>query len=83
MPSDPPWSELQRAIIRENGNLCRLVMDLTDRAFQAVTDTWPPGMKLTWPTPPQPPAPPAVKDPITHIREHGRWTHRNAMANEN
>ncbi len=59
MPSDPLWSELQRAIICENGNLCRLVMDQTDRAFQAVTDTWPPGMKLTWPAPPQPPAPPS------------------------
>jgi hypothetical protein len=59
MPSDPLWSELQRAIIRENGNLCRPVMDLTDRAFRAVADTWPPGMKLTWPTPPQPPAAPS------------------------
>ena len=59
MPSDPLWSELQHAIICENGNLCRLVMDQTDRAFQAVTDTWPPGMKLTWPAPPQPPAPPS------------------------
>jgi hypothetical protein len=59
MPSDPLWSELQHAIIRENGNLGRLVMDLTDRAVRAVTDTWPPGMKLTWPTPPLPPSPPS------------------------
>jgi hypothetical protein len=59
MPSDPLWSELQHAIICENGNLCRLVMDLTDRAVRAVTDTWPPGMRLTWPAPPQPPAPPS------------------------
>ena len=59
MPNHPLWRELQLAIIRENGNLCRLVMDLTDRAVRAILDTWPPGMKLTWPAPPQPPAPPS------------------------
>ncbi len=59
LPSDPVWRELQLAIILEDGNLCRLVMDVTDRAIRAVTDIWPPGMRLTWPAPAPEPAPPS------------------------
>ncbi len=52
MPSDPLWRELQLAIICEGGNLCRLVMDVVDRAMAPVLAAWPPGMVLTWPDPP-------------------------------
>ncbi|HME20917.1 MAG TPA: hypothetical protein VKI44_06085 [Acetobacteraceae bacterium] len=68
LPSDPLWRELQLAIIVEDGNLCCLVMDMTGRAIRAVTSTWPPGMKLTWPAPsPAPPPPQAPASPSPEL----------------
>jgi hypothetical protein len=64
MPSDPLWRELQLAIICEGGNLCRLVMDVVDRAMAPVLAAWPPGMVLTWPDPPpRLPPPPGTGPP--------------------
>jgi hypothetical protein len=60
MPSHPLWRELQLAIMRHGGNPARLAMDLTRRAIDAVTATWPPGMVLEWPAP-NPPFQPAPR----------------------
>jgi hypothetical protein len=66
MPSDPLWRELQLAIICEGGNLCRLVMDVIDRAMAPVLAAWPPGMVLTWADPPPGvPPPPGTGPPRT------------------
>jgi hypothetical protein len=65
LPSHPLWREVQVAIIRHGGNLGRLTMDVTKRAINAVTATWPPGMTLEWPAPDPPfrPAPRIIGPP--------------------